>query len=115
MLLKMCMLLVGASVVKQVMTMLPQNMMQKEKSHRPGDFDDEPRSLIFDAKGNVYFTGGSGGDFATIKYNANGNQLWVKRYIPKGRARATDYRCCRKRLCNRGWKLKLMTILTMPQ
>ncbi len=41
--------------------------------------------IILDADGNVYVTGGSGGfespcDYVTIKYNSNGNQLWVARY-----------------------------------
>ena len=39
-----------------------------------------------DADGNVYVTGNSFGtyetrlDYATIKYDANGNQQWVARY-----------------------------------
>ena len=41
--------------------------------------------LAVDALGNVYVTGGSTGlgtsqDYATIKYNAAGTNLWVVRY-----------------------------------
>ncbi|MDO8414492.1 MAG: SBBP repeat-containing protein [Gallionellaceae bacterium] len=36
--------------------------------------------LVVDTAGNVYMTGSSGGDYATIKYDANGNQLWVSYY-----------------------------------
>jgi hypothetical protein len=46
---------------------------------------DEPRSLEVDAAGNVYITGqstgvGSNYDYVTIKYDTDGNQLWVARY-----------------------------------
>src|SRR5579884_746129 len=47
--------------------------------------DDSPVSLSVDQTGNVYVTGTSanpfiGEDFATVKYDANGNQLWAARY-----------------------------------
>ena len=42
-------------------------------------------AMVLDADGNVYVTGSSLGvgtsyDYATIKYDTNGNQLWVARY-----------------------------------
>jgi hypothetical protein len=55
----------------------------------PGDGGDYAYSLAVDASGNVYITGASEGsgtyiDYATIKYDASGNELWVKRYNGAG-------------------------------
>jgi uncharacterized delta-60 repeat protein len=54
----------------------------------PGDFD-FGNAIAVDTSGNVYVTGGSFGsgtgfDYATIKYDASGNQLWVERYNGPG-------------------------------
>lgn len=51
----------------------------------PGNGIDAPTSIAVDASGNVYVTGNSFGsgtddDYATIKYDATGAQLWVVRY-----------------------------------
>jgi hypothetical protein len=52
----------------------------------PGDDHDGAYSLVVDENGNVFVTGGSVGsswpdyDYCTIKYDVNGNELWVKRY-----------------------------------
>lgn len=51
-----------------------------------GNFSDStPTALVLDASGNLYVTGGSQHsgteyDYATLKYDALGNQLWVRRY-----------------------------------
>ena len=50
----------------------------------PG-YDDFARSLKVDAAGNAYVGGYSWGvgtfaNYATVKYDSNGNQLWVKRF-----------------------------------
>ncbi|MBI2906178.1 MAG: SBBP repeat-containing protein [Chloroflexi bacterium] len=55
----------------------------------PGDSGDLAQALAVDGQGNVYVTGqsdgaGTGSDYATIKYDANGNQLWVARYNGPG-------------------------------
>ena len=49
-----------------------------------GGGSDVARALALDSEGNVYVTGGSRGfrnsDYATLKYDPDGNQLWVQRY-----------------------------------
>jgi len=51
--------------------------------------DDKPHAMAVDGSGNVYVTGESFGagtlnDYATVKYDPNGKQLWVKRYNGPG-------------------------------
>jgi len=51
----------------------------------PGNADDGGQALALDAEGNVYVTGFSEGsgtsyDYATVKYDPDGNELWVARY-----------------------------------
>ena len=41
---------------------------------------DRPAALAVDGNGNVFVTGNSSGDFATVKYDAAGNEKWVRRY-----------------------------------
>src|SRR3972149_4839771 len=46
----------------------------------PGNASDSAHSLAVDRLGNVYVTGrsyGNGDDYATIKYDGDGHQLWV--------------------------------------
>lgn len=50
-----------------------------------GNGTDEPTAIAVDGDGNVYVTGASWGDgtltdYATIKYDGSGNQLWLRRY-----------------------------------
>jgi len=50
-----------------------------------GGGDDFARAIAVDAKGNVYVTGSSTDlqgryDYATVKYDTNGNEQWVARY-----------------------------------
>ncbi len=55
----------------------------------PGNLADAARAIALDPGGNVYVTGVSCGvgpfscrrnDYATVKYDSDGNQLWVARY-----------------------------------
>ena len=53
----------------------------------PGSYNDEPSGLAVDAQGNVYVTGteaidGSRSQYATVKYDTNGQELWVANYGP---------------------------------
>lgn len=55
----------------------------------PGDTTDVGRAIIVDNQGNVYVTGqstgvGTGLDYVTIKYDAQGTQQWVNRYNGPG-------------------------------
>jgi uncharacterized delta-60 repeat protein len=65
----------------------------------PGDgtasSSDEAHALAVDAHGNVYVTGGSYGsdtgyDYATVKYDASGNEVWVARYNGQGSGSSYD-------------------------
>ena len=50
----------------------------------PGTGDDEAAGMALDSDGNIYVTGRSWGDdaddYATIKYNSSGDEVWVERY-----------------------------------
>ncbi len=51
----------------------------------PANWSDQAVALRVDAEGNVYVTGASQGrgtfiDYATLKYNARGEQQWIARY-----------------------------------
>ncbi len=55
------------------------------KYNGPGNSQDGATALAIDNTGNIVVTGysygsGSSSDFVTIKYNANGDSLWLKRY-----------------------------------
>jgi len=55
----------------------------------PAHYLDEAYALAVDSCGNVYVTGsgygnGTSMDYATIKYDSSGNELWVRRYNGPG-------------------------------
>ena len=61
------------------------NELWAARHNGPGNDVDQARSLAVDIFGNVYVTGWSSGvgtfeDYATIKYDPAGNQLWLARY-----------------------------------
>jgi len=54
-----------------------------------GNYPDDANAIALDNAGNVYVTGrsekpGHSGDYATIKYNASGEQQWEARYNGSG-------------------------------
>ena len=75
------------------------NELWVQRYNGPKDLLDCPEALALDASGNIYVTGISFDsvangmvyktDYATIKYNASGSQVWVKRY--NGPANGIDY------------------------
>jgi hypothetical protein len=66
--------------------------VQKWAQHYAGPINGHNRgtSMGLDAEGNIYVTGWSQGeeslDFATIKYDVNGNEKWIARYDGPGAA-----------------------------
>jgi len=55
----------------------------------PASLDDEPHAIAVDDAGNVYVTGESPGlgtdsDYATIKYDPQGQEQWIARYDGSG-------------------------------
>jgi hypothetical protein len=65
------------------------NQLWEKRYNGPGNSDDWTYAIAVDGSGNVYVTGYSWGsgtslDYATIKYDPSGNQLWEKRYNGPG-------------------------------
>ena len=55
----------------------------------PGNYYDNARAIAVGPKGNVYVTGdsygsGTGRDYATVKYDGDGNEVWAARYSGPG-------------------------------
>ena len=46
--------------------------------HVLGNGSDYAFDLVLDGKGNVYVTGATGDNFTTVKYDPNGNEVYVR-------------------------------------
>jgi len=60
----------------------------------PGNGDDGGTGIVLDGENNVYVTGYSFGsdtdrDYVTIKYDSNGNVIWIRRYNGRGNQKDT--------------------------
>ena len=60
-------------------------VLWEQRYNGPANGEDEAYALAVDGGGNVYVTGSSIGsdgstDYATVKYDAKGNQVWIARY-----------------------------------
>jgi uncharacterized delta-60 repeat protein len=65
------------------------NQLWVSRYNGPSNSDDRAPFIVIDNSGNIYVTGHSydsstDWDYATIKYDTNGNQLWVSRYNSSG-------------------------------
>jgi len=72
------------------------NQVWVARYNGPGNSADWASSLVVDSGGNVYVTGGSIGnggnfDYATVKYDASGNQIWAARYTLFGPVNYDDF------------------------
>ena len=61
------------------------NQLWMARYNGPGSLSDFASAIAIDNNGNVYVTGhswveGSINEYVTVKYDTNGNQLWVARY-----------------------------------
>ncbi|UOG73189.1 SBBP repeat-containing protein [Hymenobacter tibetensis] len=64
-------------------------LLWEARYNGPANGEDQATGLALDAAGNVYVTGRSAGSgaayhYATVKYSASGQQLWVARYSGGG-------------------------------
>ncbi|MCD9189356.1 MAG: SBBP repeat-containing protein [Pyrinomonadaceae bacterium] len=71
------------------------NLLWSKTYGKTNGYDDFPASLKIDGAGNVYVTGYSWdenvfADYATIKYDTNGNRLWVSRFATNVGEAAND-------------------------
>ncbi len=77
----------------------PSGALLWEARYHGGAGADRARALAVDASGNVFVTGESitattGFDYATVKYDPNGSQVWVRRFTTAGSAHDLSRAIC---------------------
>ena len=61
------------------------NEIWVQRYNGPGNGNDNAYAIAIDDSSNIYITGaslgsGTGQDYATVKYDSSGNEIWVRRY-----------------------------------
>jgi uncharacterized delta-60 repeat protein len=83
------------------------SLLWTAKYNGPSNREDVSRAIALDALSNVYVTGistesGTSRDYATVKYDADGDQLWVARYDGAGPSANGIDRACAIAVDNAG-------------
>ncbi|MFM9985847.1 MAG: T9SS type A sorting domain-containing protein [Flavobacteriales bacterium] len=70
------------------------DLLWAQRMNGAGNATDRAEAVVVDASGNSFVTGrsenGNDDDYRTIKYDANGNELWAVNYDNGGNDRAVD-------------------------
>ncbi len=77
----LCLLVMLAAIVT-TFGQVQESWVARYNGH--GSDNDSLAAMTVDSAGNVYVTGGSSADYATVKYSPTGAQLWTARYSSSG-------------------------------
>jgi len=84
---KLLLIIIFVNILSETCSQVKQEWVAKYSG--PDKGEDIPHCIITDKSGNVYVTGSSVGkgtqrDYATVKYNSGGIELWAQRYNCSG-------------------------------